>query len=336
MINEAIRNAVEKKDLPFALAKDAMNYIMGGDATDAQIAAFIIALRMKGETVDEITAFAEVMREKAVKITPKSEDLLDTCGTGGDSSGSFNISTAVAFVAASAGVKVAKHGNRSVSSKCGSADVLEELGVNLEIAPEKVAEGIDEVGIGFLYAPLLHNAMKYAIGPRKEIGLRTVFNILGPLTNPAGASYQLLGVFDPSLVKVLADVLKNLGSKRAVVVHGNGFDEITVTGVSNLAILTDGKITYQEILPEKYGIKIAKKEDLDGGSAKQNAEIINNVLSGKEKGPKTDVVVINSAAALFAAAKVKDINEGVELASQIISSGSPYDKLKQFIKFTNK
>jgi anthranilate phosphoribosyltransferase len=335
MITEAIKKAVENQNLSYQEARDAMNCIMDGKSTDAQIASLITALRMKGETVDEITGFAEVMREKAVKIKPVSTDLLDTCGTGGDSKNTFNISTAVAFVAAAAGIKVAKHGNRSVSSKCGSADVLESLGVNLDLSPEKVAESIDNTGIGFLYAPLLHGAMKYAIGPRREIGIRTVFNILGPLTNPAGAKRQLLGVFSSNLTEVMAGVLKNLGSERAAVVHGGGYDEITVTGPSNISFLIDGKIENKVINLEELDIKQSSPKDLMGGTSVENAGIIKNILIGIDKGPKRDVVAINSAAAIFIGGKSKSLEEGAKLAFEILENGSAYKKLEDFIKFTN-
>lgn len=336
MITDAIKMVIENQDLPIEVAEESMNSIMEGKATDAQIASLITALRMKGETIDEITAFAKVMREKAVQIKPHSEDLLDTCGTGGDAKCSFNISTTVAFVASAAGVKVAKHGNRSVSSKCGSADVLEALGVNLDVSPEKVAEGIDEVGMGFLYAPMLHGAMKYAIGPRREIAIRTVFNILGPLTNPAGAKYQLLGVFSNDLVHVIASVLKNLGSKRAAVVHGDGFDEITVTGPSSVSFLIDGQINNEIIEPSRYNINKAEIAELAGGTAEDNAYIVKNILKGEERGPKKDVVLLNSAVALYVAEKAKDIYDGIMLANETIESGKAYKKLEELVKFTNQ
>ena len=336
MINDAIGLAVEGKDLSFDQAQEVMNCIMQGEATDAQIASLITALRMKGETIDEIAAFAKVMREKATRISPKSTDLLDTCGTGGDSKGSFNISTAVAFVAAAAGIKVAKHGNRSISSSCGSADVLEALGVNIEIPPEKVAQSIDEVGIGFLYAPMLHSAMKHAIGPRKEIAIRTVFNILGPLTNPANAQYQLLGVFEPKLVNVMAEVLNKLGSKRAAVVHGCGFDEVAVTGDTKIALLIDGKVENEKINPQDYGIKIVNSDEIKGGGKEENAKIIKSILKGEEKGAKNDAVAINAGVVLYIGGKVKDINEGVLRAKEVIDSGKPFEILESMVDFTNK
>ena len=313
-----------------------MDVIMSGEATPSQIGGFITGLRMKGETADEIAGAAAVMRQKATPIEPtmKNGDLLiDTCGTGGDSSGTFNISTASALVAAGAGAIVAKHGNRSISSKCGSADVLEALGVNITIDPADVARCIETVGIGFLFAPGLHGAMKHAIGPRRELGIRTIFNILGPLTNPAGARAQLLGVYDPKLCAVMAEVLKSLGSERAMVVHGSGLDEISISGSTDIAILEDGVVSRRRIVPEDLGIKRAALEDIRGGDADENASIIRDVLSGKP-GPRRDVVVVNSAASLIVAGIAKDFKDGIEKASDSIDSGRAAGKLEELVSFT--
>ena len=287
-IQEAISKVVVKEDLTENEMVDVMNEIMGGEATGAQIGSFITALRMKSETIEEITGAVRVMREKATAIdsgvdTAAGNVLVDTCGTGGDSSGTFNVSTTTAFVVAGAGIPVAKHGNRSISSNCGSADVLEAIGVKLDISPKKVGQCIQEIGIGFLFAPALHGAMKHAIGPRKEMGIRTIFNILGPLTNPAGANVQVLGVFSSDLTEPLAHVLHKLGSKRALVVHGEGnLDELTVTGLTKVSELMNGKVTTYAINPEDFGLNKAKLEDLQGGSnAEEAAKQMRAVLEGK-------------------------------------------------------
>ncbi len=336
MIVEAIRKVVERENLGTEEAVSVMEEIMSGNATEAQIASFITALRMKGETVEEITGFAKVMREHAVRISPAAEELIDTCGTGGDAPNTFNISTATAFVAAGSGLKVAKHGNRSVSSQCGSADVLEELGVNIELAPEAVAECINEVGIGFLFAPSLHKAMKYAIGPRRQIGIRTVFNILGPLTNPAFATAQVLGVYDSSLVEVMARVLGNLGSKHALVVHGaDNMDELSNTGESLVAEFKAGKVVAYSVEPEQVGLTRCKIDDLAGGDKSENAKIIRSILSG-ETGPRRDAVLLNAAAALVAADGADDLKGGLKAAAQSIDSGAAMEKLEKLIEFSNR
>lgn len=334
MITDAIRKVVVNEDLSFEEAKNAMDEIMSGRATPSQIASLITALRMKKETIEEISAFATVMRAKATKISPKTTNLIDTCGTGGDSTGTFNISTATAFVVSAAGMAVAKHGNRCVSSSCGAADVLEALGVNINIEPSIVEQCIDEVGIGFLFAQALHQAMKYAGPTRKEIGIRTVFNILGPLTNPAGAKYQLLGVYDPALITVMANVLRELGTKSALVVHGNGLDEITTTGATKVCQLKDGKITTLDITPGELGLKQASLDDLAGGTPKENAQIIKDILEG-HSGPKTDIVLLNAAGAAVAAEVVNDFKEGIEIARDSIKSGKALKKLNQLVEFTN-
>jgi anthranilate phosphoribosyltransferase len=335
MIKEAISKVVEGFDLTREEMISCMNEIMTGEATGAQIGSFITALRLKKETVDEITGAAMVMREKAVKIDVNSDVVLDTCGTGGSGMNTFNISTASAFVVCGAGVKVAKHGNRSVSSRCGSADVIKELGVNIDIGPDKVKECIDKIGIGFLYAPLLHGAMKYAIGPRREIGIRTIFNILGPLTNPANANYQVLGVYREELTETLANVLRNLGTKRAFVVYGlDSLDEISITGKTKISELKDGGVDTFYVTPEDFGIERASLEDIKGGDSKQNALIVKDVLKGK-KSPARDIVLMNASAALAAAGLADDFKAGVDLAKESIDSGRAIDKLGRLIEFTN-
>ena len=340
MIREAISRVIERKDLDEEQMVGVMNEIMSGEATPAQIGSFITALRMKGETIEEISGAAMVMREKATRIATgvavdEGEILVDTCGTGGDSSGTFNVSTTTAFVVAAAGIPVAKHGNRSVSSKCGSADVLEALGVNLDLTPEQVGACVKEVGIGFLFAPMLHGAMKHAIGPRREIGVRTIFNVLGPLTNPAGANVQLLGVYSPDLCEKLASVLERLGSSRALVVCGAGnVDEFTVTGDTKVAELNNGKIRTYTVRPEDAGLRRSRLVDLKGGETpEESAAILRDVLDGAE-GPKRDMLLLNSGAALYATAKAPGLKTGVELAAQIIDSGAALAKLEALINYS--
>ncbi len=340
MIKQAIGKVVEKEDLSEREMNKVMNEIMSGEATPAQIGAFITALRMKGETVDEIVGAARAMRDKAVFVdtgvqTSKGEILLDIVGTGGDCSGSFNISTTSSFVIAAAGVPVAKHGNRAVSSHCGSADVIEALGVNLNLAPEKVAESVASLGIGFLFAPLLHGAMKHAIVPRRDIGIRTIFNILGPLTNPAGANVQLTGVFSPSLTKVLAEVLLRLGMRRAVIVWGEGgLDEMTVTGATHIADGYDGQVHEMVLQPEDAGLKRATMDDIKGGAtAADSAAQVRAVLRG-EPGAKLDMVLLNAGTSLMAAGKAKDIPSGIALAREVIASGAALAKLEALVQFS--
>ncbi len=334
MIKDAIRKVVEGQNLARSEAVAAMTEIMSGEATDAQISALITGLRMKGETIDEISGFAEVMREKALQVNPKAEKLIDTCGTGGDLSHTFNISTTAAFVVSGAGLAVAKHGNRSVSSSCGSADLLVALGVKLDIEPDAVADAIDNVGIGFLFAPALHKAMKYAIGPRKEIAIRTVFNILGPLTNPAKARFQILGVYDPGLTNTMAQVLSTLGTEGALVVHGSGLDEITTTGETKISQIKDGKITSYTINPKDLGLKTASAESLVGGSSETNAKITKDVLAGLN-GPARDIVLLNASGALVAANEAKNFEDGLEQAARSIDSGNALSKLEALVDFTN-
>ncbi len=334
MIQEAIAKLVEKKNLTQEEAEQVMKEIMEGKATDAQIAAFLISLRMKGETIGEITACAKIMREKASKISPKADYLVDTCGTGGDKSGTFNISTAAAFVAAGAGVAVAKHGNKSVSSKCGSADVLAALGVNIQLEPKLVERCIEETGIGFMFAPLFHPAMKYVMNARKETGVRTVFNILGPMTNPAGAKSQVIGVFNPVLIRDIANVMKNLGSRHVLVVNGDGLDEITIAGKTKAAELKNGNVKTYDINPEDYGFDISPLNAILGGDAQENAKIITDILKGA-KGPKRDVVLLNAGAAIYVSGKVSSLKQGIEAAKQSIDSGAAMKKLGALKEFTN-
>jgi len=335
MIKEAIKKLVVAEDLTREEAAAVMTAIMDGAATPAQIGCFLTALRLKGETVDEITGFAEVMREKATRINCSREDVMDTCGTGGDGLCTFNISTCAAFVAAGAGVVIAKHGNRCVSSSCGSADVLKELGVNIEAEPAIVERCLETVGVGFLFAPKLHLAMKHAIGPRREIGIRTVFNILGPLTNPAGARRQLLGVYDEALTEPIARVLNNLGSRRVFVVHGDdGLDEISTTGPTRVTELDESEIRNYSIQPEDFGLSACSMEDLKGGDAPTNAMMLKEVLGG-QKGPRKDIVLLNSAAVIVAAGKAKSLEEGLEIAAESIDSGRAVGKLNQLIEVSN-
>ncbi len=337
-IKELISKVVKGEDLTEAEMIEAMNAIMGGTASEAQIACFITALRLKGETVAEITGAARVMREKAtrVKLPADAGNVVDTCGTGGDETGTFNISTAAAFVTAGAGVTVAKHGNRSVSSKSGSADVLAALGVNIEAEVERVEQCIAEAGIGFLFAPKLHGAMKYAGPVRRDIGIRTIFNILGPLTNPAGADRQLLGVYDPALTTVLASVLKNLGTTHAFVVRGlDGLDEITMTDETRVSELKDGLVNTYNIKPEDFGFDRCAPDKLTGAGPEENAKIILDIFSGT-LGPRRDIVVLNSAAAITAAGVAGDIKEGVAIAEGVIDSGAAGAKLEALKKITGR
>jgi anthranilate phosphoribosyltransferase len=336
MIKSAIGRAVEGLDLSEQEMVAVMDQIMSGDATPAQIGAFITALRMKGETVEEITGAARVMREKVTRVDAAGagEILVDTCGTGGDASGTFNVSTTTAFVVAGADLPVAKHGNRSISSHCGSADVLEALGVDLGLTPGQIGSCIIEVGIGFMFAPALHGAMKHAIGPRREIGIRTIFNVLGPLTNPAGANVQVMGVYDPLLTEKLAQVLGRLGSKRALVVCGaGGLDEVTVTGETVVAEWADGRVRNYTIRPEEFGLPRASLAEIQGGATPvAAAEQLRSVLAG-EDGPRLDMVLFNAAAALMAAGKVADLKTGIELARNVISSGAATAKLEALVAF---
>ncbi len=334
MIKELINQVIEGRDLTQAEAETAVREIMEGGASAAQIAAFLVGLRIKGETVDEITGAARVMREKATRVTTRHPRLVDTCGTGGDGARTFNISTAAALVVAGAGQPVAKHGNRSVSSLCGSADVLEALGVRVDQSPERVGRAIDELGIGFLFAPSLHGAMKHAAGPRREIGARTIFNLLGPLTNPAGAQVQVLGVFSPALTDKLGEVLANLGTRGALVVHGDGgIDELSVSGPTRVTEVRGAAVRTYEVTPEQCGVPRSPAEAIRGGTPAQNAAIIRGVLQG-EPGPARDVVTLNAAAALYAAERAESLAEGVEAAARSIDSGAALHKLEGLLSFT--
>jgi anthranilate phosphoribosyltransferase len=311
-----------------------MGEILRGEATPAQIGSLLVALRMKGETVEEIAAAARVMREHATRIHPKDARVVDTCGTGGDGAHTFNISTAAALVASGAGVTVAKHGNRSVSSRCGSADVLEALGVPLDLEPAEVEQCLNTVGIAFLFAPRFHPAMKHAAGPRKELGIRTLFNLLGPLSNPAGATAQVLGVFDRKWVEPLARVLADLGVQRGFVVHGSdGLDEMTLSGPTDVAELLEGRVSLAVVRPESYGLALCRPEELRGGTVGENVRILREVLEGKLHGAKRDVVLLNAAAAIVAGEKAADLGEGIARARQAIDSGAALGKLEALCRY---
>lgn len=334
MIREFIARAAAGEDLGFPGARAAMEEIMEGRATDAQIAAFITALRMKGESVEELAGCAQVMREKATPVAATRRPLVDTAGTGGDGAGTFNISTAAAFIIAGAGLPVAKHGNRSISSRCGSADVLEALGVNLELSPAEVARCIDEAGIGFLFAPRLHGAMKYAAGPRRQIGIRTIFNVLGPLTNPAGAEIQVVGVYDGRLTEKVAGVLGYLGTKRALVVHGHGgLDEISLAGPTRVSEVDEGRVKTYTIEPADLGLQRAGVEALSGGTAAENACYLEQILQGGT-GPRRDVALANAAPALLAAGLAGNLAEAAQLAARVVDSGAALARLQGLREFT--
>jgi len=333
MIKEAIQSLVSGRSLTMEEAASVMEEIMQGEVTPAQFGAFVTALRLKGETVDEIAGLARVMRAKAIRVVT-ADPVIDIVGTGGDNFNTFNISTAAAFVAAGAGLKVAKHGNRAMSSQCGSADVLEALGVRIDLNAEQVQRCIGEVGIGFMFAPAFHPAMKYASAPRREIGIRTIFNILGPLTNPAGASAQVVGVADGALVEKLALVLKSLGCHRALVVHGeDGLDEITVTGKTQVCELKDGDLKSYSISPEDFGLSRASLDSLKGGTLDENAALLRGVLAGTP-GPQQDVVLMNAAAGLLAGDRVETLKQGATLAKEVVDGGHALAKLEQLIKFS--
>jgi anthranilate phosphoribosyltransferase len=333
-IKEAIKEVIELKDLKQQNTYEVALEIMNGVSTDAQIGALLTALRIKGETVDEITGFVRAMREKVTPIRCDSQYLIDTCGTGGDRAGTFNISTISAFIAAGAGCRVAKHGNRSVSSKCGSADLLEKMGVKIEVAPEIMVRCIDKAGIGFLFAPLLHKAMKYAIGPRREIGVRTIFNILGPLTNPAGAQRQLLGVFNKDLTHLIADVLKILGSVHCLVVHGeDGLDEITITGRTFVSELHNDEIKDYTIMPEDFGIKRASLDNITVNNVEENTAIAFEILK-KTPGVKRDIALLNAGAAIYVAGKVPTLKQGIDQAKESIDSGRALEKFQRLSELT--
>jgi len=333
MIQTAIARAVQREELPREMARASMEQVLAGEATPAQIGALAIALRMKGETPIEIAGMAEAMRKRVAPIRTRRSPLVDTCGTGGDYAGTFNISTTVAIVAASCGVAVAKHGNRAVSSRTGSADVLESLGVRIDLTPEKAARSLDLLGITFLFAPNYHTALRHAAGPRREIGVRTVFNVLGPLTNPAGASRQLLGVFSDTLVTPVAEVLRQLGSERAWVVHGrDGLDELTVFDKTHVAELRDGQVREFELDPRALGFGERPREEIAGGEAGANAARIRAILAG-EKSAARDIVVLNTSAALIVSGLVEDLESGVRRATEAIDSGAAGAKLAELASF---
>jgi anthranilate phosphoribosyltransferase len=330
-----ISEVIEGRDLTQAQMAEAFGLIMSGEATPAQVAGFIVALRMKGETIDEVAGGAQAMRQHAVFVDTFGLQVVDTCGTGGDGADTFNVSTTSAFVVAGAGVPVAKHGNRAVSSKCGSADVLAALGVNLDVTTDVVEECIQEAGIGFLYAIKLHPAMKHAIGPRRELGIRTIFNMLGPLTNPAGASGQLIGVFAPELTETFANVLARLGTKRAFIAHGqDGMDEITTTTTTRVSELRDGQVRTYELDPLSFIEDYAEPEDLVGGDPDRNAAITNAILAG-EPGPRRDIVCLNAAAAIVAGAKAETLQDGYAMACESIDSGKAAAALRKLIAISN-
>jgi anthranilate phosphoribosyltransferase len=335
VIRDAIAKLADRISLTEAESESVMREIMEGQTTPAQIAAYLTALRLKGETVDEVVGAARAMREKAVKIRVDDPLVVDTCGTGGDRKGTFNISTTTAFVVAGAGVTVAKHGNRAASSKSGSADVLRALGVNIDVAPFVVESCVNEIGIGFLFAPVFHGAMKHAVGPRQEIGIRTLFNILGPLTNPAGASIQILGVYADPLADLMAQVLIKLGSRHCFVVHGeDGLDEISISGPTRFCEGKEGRISCYHLDPRDLGIALAGLETIAGGGPEENAKILRAVLGG-ERGPKRDIVLLNAAPPLVACGLAKDFAEGVALAAQSIDTGAAMDKLERLKQRTN-
>ncbi len=335
MIKEILNKLTNFENLTSKEVEDLFNLIMEGKLTDTQIGAVLTALKMKGETIEEITSAANVMRQKAVKVPVKDKSkLVDTCGTGGDKVNTFNVSTISAFVVAGAGAKVAKHGNRSVSSKCGSADIMQALGVNIEMPPEIASKALEEVGIAFLFAPIYHPAMKNVIKQRKELGIRTIFNILGPLSNPAEAKYQLMGVFSEKLVEPLAKVLANLGIERGFVVHGlEGLDEISITNKTFVAEINNGEVTTYYVEPEDFGLKKASFSEIEGGDLECNLDIALKILKGEDKGAKTDFVALNSGFALKASGVVDTIKEGVELAKETIYSGNAYEVLEKLKNF---
>ncbi|MDH3565980.1 MAG: anthranilate phosphoribosyltransferase [Desulfobacteraceae bacterium] len=336
MFTENLSKIVQRNDLNETQMAQMITEIFSGNVTDAQIGALMAALATKGETFEELAGAARAMRRKALRIQASSVTVVDTCGTGGDSAQTFNISTTTAFVVAGCGVTVAKHGNRSVSSRCGSADLLETLGVKLDTDPEIVEEAVQEIGIGFLFAPLYHGAMKYAAKARKEVGLRSIFNMLGPLTNPAGANCQLLGVYAPELTEMFANALQLLGTKRAFVVHGHdGLDEITVCAPTRVSELKDGFIRTYDIFPEQFFAQQADSKDLLGGDPEENAKITRNILDG-ETGPQRNVVLINAAAALVAAGAANDLKQGIRLAETSIDEGAAAEKMKALIQYTQE
>jgi anthranilate phosphoribosyltransferase len=335
MIRELTENILGKNDLDFSEAQGALNLILDGKCSEVEIAAFLTALAAKGETATEVAGMARALRDHAVPVRPKSSPLVDTCGTGGDGQHTFNISTTAALVAAGAGVKIAKHGNRAITSKCGSADVLAELGVKIDAAPAIIEKCIDEANIGFMFAPNHHPAMKYVQPIRKALGFRTVFNILGPLANPANVPVQIVGVAKPELMEVMVEALKQLGASRAMVVHGEGMDEFTTCGPTDIAELRDGEISWHTVDYCDYSIAQARLSDLAGGSLAQNVALTRSILDGKLKGPARDIVVFNSAAAIMISGVAAGFAEGIALADESINTGAANNSLKKLIEISN-
>lgn len=335
MLSNILIKLINQENLSLEETENVFNALMSGELTPVQISAFLTALASKGETIEEIAGAAKTMRSKSNQIKPKDSKLIDTCGTGGDKSGTFNISTTVGFVLAGGGLFVAKHGNRSVTSKAGSSDVLEALGIKIDLEPQQVEKCIDTIGIGFMFAPRFHPAMKYAMPIRQELKIKTIFNLLGPLTNPANAHFQLLGVASPNLTEKFAGVLKELGLKKALVVHGDGLDEITLTGSTRISELDKGEIRTYEIQPEDFGFAKCSLEELKGGDAKENAEILRQILQGELKGAKREIVLLNAGAGFYAGNVVDSIFEGVKMAEEVIDSGKALGKLEEMVKLSN-
>ncbi len=336
MIKQAINKLVQNENLSESEMIHVMNVIMEGKATSAQIGSFLTALRVKGETIEEITGSAKVMRDKSLHVKINKEYSIDTCGTGGDGANTFNISTIVAFIASASGVAVVKHGNRSISSKCGSADVLELLGINIDLKPCEVEKCIEEIGVGFMFAPNFHKAMKNVITPRRELGIRTIFNVLGPLTNPARVNGQVLGVFDEKLTEVLAGVLKELGVERAMVVHGlDGLDEITTTAKTKVTELKNNNINTFYIDPMDFNIPLANKEEILGGQIKDNADIMLRILKG-EKGARRNIVLLNAGAAIYVGKQADSLEEGINKAKEVLNNGFALKKLNQLVELSQE
>jgi len=337
-MKEIVSKIVAGENLTATEAESAMKTIMSGNSNEVEISAFLTALRMKGESPEEIASFARIMREFATKIEPKVDStLVDVCGTGGDRLNTFNISTTAMFVVAGAGIPIAKHGNRALTSKSGSADVLEELGVDLNSSFDKIKESIEKVGIGFMFAPQHHSAMKHVMPVRRGLGFRTVFNILGPLTNPANAKAQLMGVFDPELTETLTNVFKILGLERAIVAHGDpGLDELSTLGKTKVSELKEGKVDTYFIKPEDFGLSVAEEEDIAGGTAKENAKILTDILSGEDTGPRRDITLLNAAAGILVGGVAENLTEGMEIARETLESGKAYGKLKEFVEFAKE
>jgi anthranilate phosphoribosyltransferase len=337
-MKDILSSVVSGRHMPREEAEKALKTIMSGQSNDIEISALLTGLKVKGETPEEIAAFAKVMREYALRIEPKvSRNLVDMCGTGGDKSNTFNISTTAMFIVAGAGIPVAKHGNRAMTSKCGSADVLEALGIDLSTNPEKIKQSIETVGIGFMFAPIHHSATKHVMPVRKALGYRTIFNILGPLTNPASAKAQLMGVYDPSLTEKLAEVFRILEVENAMVVYGEpGLDELSTIGKTKISELKEGKVNTYYIRPEDYGLPRAKMTDLLGGSPQDNATILRNIINGSDTGPRREIALLNAAAGIVVGGKAESLNEGIILAENVLDDGKAEKKLQEYIKYCGK